>query len=188
MRTAIVPLNLRTRSAELRTVYQAVFAEPPWNEGGAEGDAFVRRLADEHERGARGVGLERDGELLGFAYALPTPRPFPTGRAYDRVAQLVDVDRLERRWEISELAIHPTARGAGHGTELLTALLDACSPAWLLTSTDADPARRLYDRHPRLRRLTEGAGLVVYVTAEEEGVGASECATTDGWDARRVLR
>ena len=157
-------IDLAERENDLRALYTAVFAEPPWNEDAAAADEFIARLTDERAQGARGVGLFERSRLLGLAYAVPTPIPFPSGRAYDRVAHVCDPAHLQGTWEVMEVAVHPGARGRGHADDLLSALLDRCAPAWLLTSTDAAAALRFYDRRDDLTRFGEGEGLVVYTT------------------------
>ncbi|WP_372477485.1 GNAT family N-acetyltransferase [Nocardioides potassii] len=163
MRPRIAPLDLSSDLDRLARLYSAVFAEPPWNAGPDEMADFMRRLPTEARAGAGGFGAWSTDELIGFAYAVPTPTPFPAGRAYDRVAQVTDVDRLVGCWEVMELAVDPAQRGRGVASALLDALLDEYSPAWLLTATDA-PAVQFYDRRSDFRRTGQGEGLVVYAS------------------------
>lgn len=158
------PLVFAEHRDGLEALYVAVFAEPPWNEGPEAGGAFTTRLETEVAAGARGLVLLDGPSVRGMAYAVPTPAPFPHGRSYDRVARVCDARRFEGTWEVMEVAVHPAARGGGWATALLSALLEECSPAWLLTSEDAAAARRLYEGHPGLRRVGMGEGLVVYAT------------------------
>jgi ribosomal protein S18 acetylase RimI-like enzyme len=149
----------------LRVVYRAAFAEPPWHEDGTQADAFLRRLAGDVRRpGFVAVVAADDGRVAGFGTAWPTPRPFPAGRAYDRVRRaLPDVD-LTGRLEVDELAVAPYARGRGLGGRLLAALT-AHAPSggsWLLTAPGAAGAIALYERLGWRRRTPPDADVVVY--------------------------
>ncbi|MGG5260541.1 GNAT family N-acetyltransferase [Phycicoccus avicenniae] len=159
-----VPLRLPEHRRGVRDLYLAVFSEPPWGEGADEADGFAERLDAEVAAGARGLVLLDGERVVGLAYAVPTPAPFPTGRSYGRVARVCEARLLEGTWEVMEVAVHPDARGGGRARRLLDALLLDCSPAWLLTSTEALAAQRFYDRQPGLVRLGTGEGLVVYGT------------------------
>jgi ribosomal protein S18 acetylase RimI-like enzyme len=142
------PESFAAREAELARVYDATFAGPPWDEGPGAGRAFLAWL-DVHAPGFRAAVAETPGgALAGFACGATTPDPFPSGRAYGSVAAaLGDGGRsLVGRFEVLEVAVDPSHRGAGHGRAVLAALLDGAGPAWLLTDVRAAPAMRIYRR------------------------------------------
>ncbi|MGW4651416.1 GNAT family N-acetyltransferase [Kitasatospora sp. NPDC004289] len=154
-----------SRVAEFTAVYRTAFAGPPWHETEQEAAAYARRLAtDLHRPGFRAVLAGADGTPAGFATAWPTPRPFPTGRSYDRVrAALGDQveSRLAGTLEVDELAVAPHARGQGLAGRLLDLLCEGQGACWLLTSPNARDAVRLYERHG-WQRLPAGPDTVVF--------------------------
>ena len=48
---------------------------------------------------------------------------------------------------LAELAVAPGHRNAGHGSALLTAILDECEVCRLTARADDERARRFYERH-----------------------------------------
>ncbi|MFJ7154383.1 GNAT family N-acetyltransferase [Streptomyces sp. NPDC101118] len=66
--------HARQALAELAPVYEAVFAEPPYNEGPQDVTDFLARYAWEHTiPGFRLVLAREDTTLAGFAYGRPLP-------------------------------------------------------------------------------------------------------------------
>ncbi|WP_107048958.1 GNAT family N-acetyltransferase [Streptomyces sp. NRRL F-5630] len=166
---------LLRRREEVGRVYGEVFAEPPWCEGPKETSAFVQRLPDDVLRegcvAALAFGSGRDRErVVGFATAWTTPAVFPTGRSY-AAARAALGEKRTRLWlcgarEIDEIAVAPSARGAGVGTALLGAVTTDAPDGrcWLLTSAAATGSLRFYRRLGWARATCpapEGAGPVV---------------------------
>jgi GNAT superfamily N-acetyltransferase len=153
----------------LGVAYAATFRGPPWNETAAESAEFRARLP-EHlgAPGWRCQVAEQDGTVLGFAYGVDTPDPFPDDGRYLRVRAAVGPQRaadLAGALEVVELAVVPAALDAGLNRRLLDALLDPVPPrvAWLLTVAPAAAAARLYQGAGwRLIGTEVGAGLRVY--------------------------
>ena len=52
-----------------------------------------------------------------------------------------------RPTHLAELAVAPGHRNAGHGSALLTAILDECEECRLTARADDERARRFYERH-----------------------------------------
>ncbi|MBB6349437.1 GNAT family N-acetyltransferase [Nonomuraea muscovyensis] len=152
------------RAAELIDLYRVSFDGPPWYEDGHGAADFARRLTvDARRPGFTAVLAGQDGEPAGFGTAWPTPRPFPAGRAYDRVRRLLG-DEVETRLvgalEVDELAVGPHARGRGLAARILGLLCADAADCWLLTAPKAYDAIRLYERLG-WRRLTGPAADVV---------------------------
>ncbi|MFG3440694.1 GNAT family N-acetyltransferase [Nonomuraea sp. NPDC047897] len=154
------------RVAELIDVYRVSFAGPPWYEDGYGVADFARRLAADVRRPGFGAVLaRRDGEPAGFGTAWPTRRPFPAGRAYDRVrVQLGDQveTRLVGALEVDELAVSPHARGQGLAARILGLLCAEAADCWLLTAPKAYDAIRLYERLGWRRLTGPDADVVVF--------------------------
>ncbi|WP_412538853.1 GNAT family N-acetyltransferase [Longispora sp. K20-0274] len=155
------------RMAELTEIYRAAFAGPPWNEDGHGVADFARRLAtDAHRAGFVAVLAAEDSKPAGFGTAWPTPRPFPAGRAYNRVRAALgeQVDTLlVGALEIDELAVSPASRGQGLAGRILEELRADADECWLLTAPKAHDAIRVYERLG-WRRLTGPAADVVVFT------------------------
>lgn len=147
-------------------LYRTAFAEPPWNEDGTQADAFAGRLAADARRpGFTAVLASDSGRPAGFGTAWPTQPPFPANRAYGRVrAELGDrVDsHLVGALEVDELAVAPHARGQGLAARILDLLCADAPRAWLLTSPQATPAIRLYERLGWHRLTTPEATVAVF--------------------------
>ncbi|GAA3220779.1 GNAT family N-acetyltransferase [Dactylosporangium siamense] len=149
---------------ELARLYAAVFGGPPWNEPPERAEAFRATLPGEAARPGFRAAFSRDGggALAGFAYGFTTAEPFPSGRSYDevRVALGAGTGELSGTFEVMELAVHPAARGGGHGRRLLAAVVGD-RPAWLLTAEHAEGTVAFYDRLG-WRRLGSANGILVY--------------------------
>ncbi|MEV4569952.1 GNAT family N-acetyltransferase [Nonomuraea sp. NPDC049419] len=145
------------RTCHLANIYRAAFGGPPWHEDERAAAAFAARLtADARRPGFAAVLACDDGEPVGLGTAWRTPRPFPTGRAYDLVrAELGDAVEtlLVGAVEVDELAVSPHARGQGLAGRILDLLCGRTDPCWLLTAPHATDAIRLYERLG-WRRLT----------------------------------
>ena len=89
------------------------------------------------------------GQLAGFAYGHGWRW---AEQADDWAAQLKDrlgdaADRLDGRFAVYLLAVHPWYRRAGLGRQLLQTLLSATKTgAWLITQDEPTPAMALYQR------------------------------------------
>ncbi|MFD5200181.1 GNAT family N-acetyltransferase [Streptomyces sp. NPDC058375] len=137
----------------IRDVYARAFAGPPWNEDPAEAGAYAQRLARDALRpGFTAAVATAEGAVTGFATAWTTPEVFPADRSYGQVAEALGAGRT-RAWlcgalEVNELAVAPEAHGAGLGAALLEAVTEPAPDGrcWLLTSTRAEAALRLYER------------------------------------------
>ncbi|MET8862851.1 GNAT family N-acetyltransferase [Nonomuraea sp. NPDC004580] len=155
------------RTSHLANVYRAAFSGPPWHEDQRAADAFAARLtADARRPGFAAVLACGDGEPVGLGTAWRTPRPFPTGRAYDLVrAELGDAVEtlLVGAVEVDELAVHPHARGQGLAGGILDLLCRRTDPCWLLTAPHATAAIRLYERLGWRRLTGPRATIVVFL-------------------------
>jgi GNAT superfamily N-acetyltransferase len=166
---------------EVIAVYRAVFCAPPYHEDDRRVAEFIERLGQDAQRPrftAWTATTRRTGQLVGFATAWPTPQPFPTGRAYDKVAHQLFPRRL-RDWlvgalEVDELAVLPAAQGQGIGTRLLNAASKATPDrrAWLLTWAYAPGAVRFYRRRG-WHQITDpppgSSGVVVFLSPDHPG-------------------
>lgn len=94
---------------------------------------------------------------------MTTPWPFPTGRSYESIRDLLGEERtadLVGSREVVELAVHPEAQGHGLGRELLRAIAGPeVGPAWLVTAQNAVETARTVD--PRARSEVGGGGVMV---------------------------
>lgn len=155
------------RASELVKIYRAAFGGPPWHEDDRAADAFAERLAADARRPGFAAVLAGDnGGPAGFGTAWRTPRPFPTGRAYDLVrAELGDAveTRLGGALEVDELAVSPHARGQGLAGRILDLLCGRAGSCWLLTAPRATDAIRLYERLGWRRLTGARADVVVFV-------------------------
>ncbi len=148
----IGPREALLLGAELKAVYAAAFAAPPWSEPPLQSEGFLVRLRDQVARpGFRCVVAgERDGTVGGFALGAIVDRPHDRplwNPILDAVvgAQLID-GRMRDQFELLELAVLPARQRRGIGGRLLDAVLAGlpCERAWLMTRMDALAARRLY--------------------------------------------
>ncbi|MFG2565916.1 GNAT family N-acetyltransferase [Streptomyces sp. NPDC048567] len=151
---------LLARRDGIRRTYAEAFAGPPWHEDPDQADGYVQRLAEDAARPGFRAALALDGvpeepdaaSVVGFATAWTTASPFPSARGYAAVASVLGPERtadwLVGGLEVDELALSPHARGTGLAAALLESVT-ASAPGgrcWLLTSADAGPAVRLYQR------------------------------------------
>lgn len=161
------------RVAELIEIYSVAFAGPPWNEDGHGVADFARRVTvDVRRPGFVAVLATDNGVPAGFGTAWPTRKPFPAGRAYDRVrAELGDQveTRLAGAMEVDELAVSPHARGQGLAGRILDLLCAEATDCWLLTAPQAHDAIRLYERHG-WQRLTRSEAKVVVFQKERKAI------------------
>lgn len=129
---------------ELWPLYRSVFGdfEDP--------DVWREQVWDRHSaRAGFRLALARDGgALVGIAYGYTgEPGQWWTDTARTVLHPAVASDWLGGHFELVSIGVAGTARGAGVGRRLMTALTDGLEqPRWLLmTSSDpSDPARRLY--------------------------------------------
>ncbi|MBB5081267.1 GNAT family N-acetyltransferase [Nonomuraea endophytica] len=154
--------SARARVEALVTVYREAFGPPPWNEGEDEIEAFRVRLAEDSRRaGFVAVLATSDGRPCGFGTAFTTPSPLPQRRSYTWAAEIAGAERLTGALEVTELAVSPQARGRGLAGRMLDELCAGAPRRWLLTSTQAPDAVRLYERLGWWR-LNDGPGAIVF--------------------------
>lgn len=155
------------RASHLAKIYRAAFGGPPWYEDERAADAFAERLTADAQRPGFAAVLAGDkGEPAGFGTAWRTPRPFPTGRAYDLVrAELGDAveTQLVGALEVDELAVSPHARGQGLAGRILDLLCGRTDSCWLLTAPQAADAIRFYERLGWRRLTGPEANIVVFM-------------------------
>ncbi|GAA3418683.1 GNAT family N-acetyltransferase [Streptosporangium vulgare] len=135
--------------AALRSIYAAAFTPPPWHETPDQVEAFAGRLPSQMgEPGFRCVTACVDGEPAGFCYGFATPDPWPADRLYRPIAAALggDTSVLRARFEVHELAVGPRFAGRGLGASLLRRVAADAGPSWLVTSSAATAAVRLYER------------------------------------------
>ncbi|MEU6478080.1 GNAT family N-acetyltransferase [Streptomyces sp. NPDC047017] len=159
--------------AALRSVHADAFGAPPWHEDEAGADAFAARLATDVGRPGFIAALALEGpDVMGFATAWTTPRPFPADRCRPQAAAALGRDRAEE-WlcgarEVDELAVRTAARGHGIGAALLEAVTGDApgGRAWLLTSLRSVRATAFY-RHRGWTQAThpspDGHGCAVFL-------------------------
>ncbi|MFI6920263.1 GNAT family N-acetyltransferase [Nonomuraea spiralis] len=157
------------RRAELMDLYREVFTGPPWNEGEGEVADFGDRFAVDAARpGFRAVLAFGDTGLCGFGTAWTTASPLPVARSYGKVLAALGPEGVDRflvgALQVDELAVAPHARGRGLAGRILD-LLCGGDRSWLLTSTGAPDAIRLYERLG-WRRAGENDGIVVFTNPE----------------------
>ncbi|MFI5672745.1 GNAT family N-acetyltransferase [Streptomyces sp. NPDC051704] len=112
---------------DLAPVYEAVFAEPPYNEGPRDVAEFLERYQREHKTPGFRLVLARDGgELAGFAYGLPLPSTTAWWSGFLNTDLPEEFTREDghRTFVVMELAVLASRRGQGIGRALHTALLD----------------------------------------------------------------
>lgn len=162
----------------IRNAYGEAFAGPPWHEDPATAVGYVERLAEDVERPGfvAALALNRDDggdveSVVGFATAWTTPSPFPAVRSYPRISAALGPERtaewLVGALEVDELALGPRARGAGLAAALLEAVTAPATDgrSWLLTSSRAEAAVRLYRRLGWRQAFppAEGSDLVAFL-------------------------
>ncbi|GAA4202531.1 hypothetical protein GCM10022252_58830 [Streptosporangium oxazolinicum] len=133
----------------MRSIYAAAFTPPPWRETPDRVEAFLRRLPSQTGNpGFRCVTAHVDGEPAGFTCGFDTPAPWPADRLYRPIADALggDTSALEARFEVHELAVDPRFTGRGLGAALLRRITADAGPSWLVTSSAATAAVRLYER------------------------------------------
>ncbi len=136
---------------DLRAIYLAALAQPPFGEGEDQADAFAAELADEvDDAGFRCcVALAGDGPV-GFAYGCPAfttePEDAWTHALVDSVGPDVAEHWIRAQFAFIWTAVRPEWQGHGLGGRLHDALLGtAIQPrAWLVTHPFDCPAVRLY--------------------------------------------
>lgn len=165
--------QLLPHSDALRTVYAEAFRAPPWHEDEERVAQFLIRLGEDVRRPGFTAAIALDGtEIAGFTTGWTTPEPFPADRCYPQAAAGLGVERAQA-WlcgalEIDELAVRPTAQGAGIGAALLAAMA-AGAPGgrvWLLTSVRSAQAMGFYGRQGWVQAThpsPDGKGVVVFL-------------------------
>lgn len=135
---------------EIRRVYGAAFAAPPYNEGPVDVRRFAQVFAYQiGQRGFHCFAARQSGSatLLGFVYGYTTAE----GQSWrDAVADALGEAQTERwlgdAFEVVDLAVDPPAHGQGIGSRLHDALLDALPhrTAMLSTALEETAAHHLY--------------------------------------------
>jgi len=138
-------------AAEVESLYYAATCGSPLRESRATAAGYARlyaallRRPDLEAVAARAAG----GQLVGFAYGHGWRWAEQTD---DWAVQLKDLlggaaDRLDGRFAVYLLAVHPWHRRAGLGRQLLSTLLSATKTgAWLITRDEPTAAMALYQR------------------------------------------
>jgi GNAT superfamily N-acetyltransferase len=140
-------------ASELRAIYLAALAQPPFGEGEEQTDAFAAELADE----VSGAGFRCCVALagagpVGFAYGCPAftaePEDSWTRELVDSVGAEVAEDWIRAQFAFIWTAVRPEWQGRGLGGRLHDALLKTATQprAWLVTYPFDCPAVRLYRR------------------------------------------
>ncbi|WP_406504967.1 GNAT family N-acetyltransferase [Streptomyces sp. NBC_00212] len=157
----------------VRAVYAGAFGAAPWNEAPNRADAYMDRLGSDVTRPGFTAAVALEGEeVLGWATAWTTPRPFPSGRCYLQVAAVLGEQRIQQ-WlcgarEVDELAVAGRGRGSGLGARLLHAVTEdrADGRCWLLTPARAADALCFYavaDWTPATHPAPSGASHAVFL-------------------------
>jgi GNAT superfamily N-acetyltransferase len=136
---------------DLRAIYLAALAQPPFAEGVEQADAFSEERADEvAEVGFRCYAALAAGEAVGFAYGCPAFTDGPEDGWTRGLVKSVGADVAEH-WIRSQFAfiwtaVRPEWQGRGLGGRLHDALLETATQprAWLVTYPFDCPAVRLY--------------------------------------------
>jgi GNAT superfamily N-acetyltransferase len=142
--------------AELRDLYGAVYAEPPYRDGPAEIAEFVEEWPELVARPGFRLAVARvaAGDLAGFALGhvvdpdggwWPDNRLAPTGDRADRGKG----DRIPRpTFGIAELGVHPAWRRHGVARLVHEALLTGRTEPWVVlwVRRDAPAAVAMYHR------------------------------------------
>lgn len=146
----LLPDELAAARDEVRAVYAAAFAAPPYSldtAGAAQMTAMLLRHAE--KPGFRcAIARDAGGPLLGLAYGYTGT---PGDWWWDRVAEALDAE-ARGRWlaprcfALAELAVLPAAQGRGLGGRLHDALLAGLpEPAAALSTAQVETAAlRLY--------------------------------------------
>jgi ribosomal protein S18 acetylase RimI-like enzyme len=144
-----------TPTDELRALYAAVYAEPPYRDGPAEVAEFVAEWSDLlHQPGFRLVVARTAGQLVGFGlgHMVDSASGWWAGIRPDRLgsdsADPVGVDDGGHSFGIAELGVHPAWRRRGIARRLHEALLAGRSEprVVLWVRADAPAARATYAR------------------------------------------
>ncbi|WP_327267211.1 GNAT family N-acetyltransferase (plasmid) [Streptomyces sp. NBC_01232] len=134
---------------DLAPVYEAVFAEPPYNEGPRDVAEFLERYQREHKTPGFRLVLARDGgELTGFAYGLPlaSTTGWWSGFLDTDLPKEFTREDGQRTFVVMELAVLASWRGRGVGRALHTALLDGVTAERVtLTVRPEAPAATWYE-------------------------------------------
>ncbi len=138
-------------AAEVGSLYYAATCGRPLRESRAAAAGCARLYAARLRRPDLQAVAARPpaGQLAGFAYGHGWRW---AEQADDWAAQLKDrlggaADRLDGRFAVCLLAVHPWYRRAGLGRQLLQTLLSATNTgAWLITQDEPAPATALYLR------------------------------------------
>ncbi|MFD9516067.1 GNAT family N-acetyltransferase [Streptomyces sp. NPDC059979] len=112
---------------DLAPVSEAVFAEPPYNEGPRDVAEFLKRYQREHKTPGFRLALARDGsELAGFTYGLPLASTTGWWSGFQDTDLPEEFTREDghRTFVVMELAVLTGWRGRGVGRALHAALLD----------------------------------------------------------------
>ncbi|MFI1067069.1 GNAT family N-acetyltransferase [Streptomyces spororaveus] len=134
----------------LAPVYEAVFAEPPYDEGARDVAEFLERYQRERKTpGFRLVLAREDGELAGFAYGLPlaSTTGWWSGFLDTDLPEEFTREDGHRTFVVMELAVLADRRGRGIARALHTALLDGVTAERAtLTVRPEAPAAAWYER------------------------------------------
>jgi ribosomal protein S18 acetylase RimI-like enzyme len=144
----VSPADFTAAIGELSEAYRDTFTGPPWDESGPQAAAFAEGVPRWAAReGFQAFWVRENGELIGFAFRVRTPRPVPDDGFYSLLRERFGdhVEPLAGAVEVVELAVRPRARGRGLGRDLLNAVAGA-GPAWLVTRADATATREFYRR------------------------------------------
>ena len=138
-------------AGDLRAIYLAALAQPPFGEGDVQADAFAAELADEvEEAGFRCCAALAGGEPVGFAYGCPAftgePEDAWTRELVESVGAEVAEAWIRAQFAFIWTAVRPEWQGHGLGGRLHDALLDTATQprAWLVTYPFDCSAVRLY--------------------------------------------
>jgi GNAT superfamily N-acetyltransferase len=138
-------------ATDLRAIYLAALAQPPFGEGDEQADAFAAELADEvDESGFRCCVALAGDEPVGFAYGCPASMEGPedawTRELVDSVGPDVAARWIRAQFAFIWTAVQPRWQGHGLGGRLHDALLETATQprAWLVTYPFDCPAVRLY--------------------------------------------
>lgn len=144
----VSPADFLAAVDELSDAYRDTFSGPPWDESGSQAAAFAEGVPQWAARdGFRAFWVRENGELIGFAFRVRTPRPVPDDGFYSLLRERFGdrVTELAGAVEVVELAVRPSARRRGLGRDLLNAVTGD-ERAWLVTRADAGPTREFYRR------------------------------------------
>ncbi|MCX4546745.1 GNAT family N-acetyltransferase [Streptomyces sp. NBC_01565] len=135
---------------DLAPVYEAVFAEPPYNEGPRDVAEFLERYQREHKTPGFRLVLARDGgKLAGFAYGLPLASTTGWWSGFldtDLPEEFIREDG-RRTFVVMELAVLADRRGRGIGRALHAALLDGVTTERVTLAVRPEaPAAAWYER------------------------------------------